>query len=527
MTRTSRPGVAISAPHPAAVDAAERIIMAGGNAVDAAVAAAAVLTVVYPHMCSIGGDAIALLRGADGKYLCVNGSGGYGSDETWQERLSGLTVMPLSGPLTVSVPGVASVWDVLLDLGGSLPVDAILEPAIDLARRGFAVSPNLAMALDSQQVELRADPGLSEVFFEADAPRRVGDVVIQATLAASLSRLAREGLDSIYRGGLAKTLADGLQTLSVPVTAGDLAGHRVIVEDPLGTAVNGLKLHTAGPNSQGYTALHALGSILQGGPTGQPVHSGVLAEIFYAADAHRDAHLADPRYVAVEVEGLFSDAAYRDSYRQAADRMAGVPRPAATALPRPGGDTVGITAVDGDGMAVSLIQSVFHSFGALILEPNTGFVLHNRAAFFSLDPYSPNRVEARKRPAHTLTPVIYEDSRGLVAAHGTMGGRGQSQIHSQLVLRALQGMSAQEAVAAPRFIVGGIDSGTNCDHVLVEPNLEDASVRQIRETSLRVFEGKYLDDQAGHAMIARRDASGSLDAGADPRSDGSTHISIQ
>lgn len=510
------PPIAVAAPHPAAVDTARDIAAAGGTVVDAAVAAAAVLTVVYPHMCSIGGDAIILLRRPDGTTLCLNASGAYGSAPTGLHQLS---TMPTRGPLAVSVPGLVSGWAALLERGGSLPLETLLEPAIRLARNGFPVSPNLARALGNEAATLRQDPGCHATLFAGPRPFALGEPLVQEALADTLEALARDGLESFYRGATGRRLATGFDALGVPVTAADLAGHQVSIEDPLTADFGDHRVSTAAPNSQGYALLYSLGAWRAGTPD-----AGVLAEIFYAANAHRDSVLADPRWAPFDVAALLTEQSYRDAREQAARRAGGGSRVRNAPSDKPTGDTVGIAAVDADGTAVSLIQSVFHAFGAQVLDPSTGVLLHNRASFFSLDPDSPNRVAAGKRPGHTLVPVIVEHRDGAVAAHSTMGGKAQTQIHTQLLLRSAAGFSAQDIVAAPRFIVGARRAGQTDDHVMVEPGLDPAAMDQLRRTSLTVEEVDHLNDDAGHSMIARVGADGLLDAGADPRSDGTVLI---
>ncbi|MFC9767390.1 gamma-glutamyltransferase family protein [Rhodococcus jostii] len=513
-------GVAVAAPHGAAVDAARTVLEAGGNAVDAAVAAAAALTVVYPHMCSMGGDVIAILRRADGTQVCINASGAYGSAAPADELFGSMKSMPITGPLTVSVPGAVSGWAALLEAGGSLPAATVLAPAIRLAREGVPVCPGLAEAIEHDRDALYADPGMRSKFVVANRPVSEGQVLVQPELACTLEDLAGEGLDSFYRGRTAALLATGMRKLGVPVIEDDLHRHRPSVEQPLIRDFPGFSVATARPNSQGYTLLRSLGAAFAGSSSPTSVDAGVLAEIFYDSDEHRDAHLADPRHARVEIEGLLTPHGYQRAFEQAAARVAGFPRLASAATPRPGGDTVGVTAVARDGTAVSLIQSVFHSFGSQLLEPETGLVLHNRAASFSLDAGSPNCVKAGQRPAHTLVPVIMTLDDGTVAAHGTMGGKAQSQIHTQLILRTLTGLTPQETVAAPRFVVGGFDAAGTNGKVLVEASLEATAVEQISRTTLSITQGKELDGYVGHSMIARVTARGSLDAGADPRSDG-------
>lgn len=497
--------IALAAPHSAAVEAADEIIEAGGNVVDAAVAAAAALTVVYPHMCSVGGDVIALLRTPDGKTTCVNASGSYGSGavNAWPDR--GPVRMPVYGPLTVTVPGAVSGWQVLLDLGGTLTAPAILAPAIRLARDGMPVAPNLARALASGRQRLQADSGLVDVFFKYGEPVGPGDIVTQPALAATLQRLADQGLSALY----GEEFAGGLAALGVPISLDDLQRHQAEVLEPLTMDVAGLRVVTAPPNSQGFTLLRNLGVIAVDHDSLTDIDPALLVELLHSSDLLRDQVLADPRVVEVDVHRELTAAALH----QAAANLRNGCRPDADPAPRPDGDTIAVAAIAADGTAVSLIQSIYHSFGSGLLEPSTGLVLHNRGSSFVLDPAAPNVVAPGKRPAHTLMPVLIEGPDGLIAAHGTMGGKAQSQIHTQLVQRMLEGRSAQEMVSSPRFIVGD-------DGVFFEGSIEGEVAARLRSTGRAVTVGAALDNSAGHSMVARLMPDGSLEAGADPRSDG-------
>jgi gamma-glutamyltranspeptidase/glutathione hydrolase len=511
-------GIALAAPHTAAVDAAREVIGGGGNAVDAALAAAAALTVVYPHMCSIGGDAISLLRTPDGDVSCVNSTGAYGSG--WlPERWGAAESLPVTGPLTVSVPGAAAGWGELWRRAGSAPIAAILAPAIRLATEGMTISEGLAAALVADAERLRLDPGMRMTFFDGEDPLPAGALVTQPALAATLLTLAEEGFEALYRGPLAVDLAASLAELGVPVTLDDLGAHQAIVEPPLVADLPGVRVATAPPNSQGFTFLRTLGAVEAGGGW-RSLDPAVLAELFHAGDRLRDEVLADPLVADVDVAPLLDPAALAEARAEAERHAAGGGRPEAAATPRPGGDTIAVTVVDADGTALSLIQSVFHAFGSLILEPRTGLVLHNRAAFFTLDPASPNVLAAGKRPAHTLVPVIVTTADGSVAAHGTMGGKAQSQIHAQLLRRTMLGDAPPAAVAAPRFIVGGTEAGDTEDRIFVEGGHEPGLVAALQRTGMRLVTAAGRDSEAGHAMIARLAGTGELSAGADPRSDG-------
>ncbi|WP_091228388.1 gamma-glutamyltransferase family protein [Microbacterium sp. 3J1] len=518
--------IAIAAPHEAAVRAAATIVSAGGNAVDAALAAAAALTVVYPHMCSLGGDMIAIVRLPNGDRICVNSTGAYGSRFSLAEVLDGRAAMPVEGPLTVSVPGVVAGWHAMHEAWGSISTEQLLQPAIELAALGTSVSPGLAEAIADDAATLREDPGMASVFFPEGKALTAGADLVQPALAHTLSALARDGLTSFYTGDTAALLDEGFAALGVPVTAEDLSAHVPRIEQPIARRVGDLRVSTAAPNSQGFTMLRTLGALRDDDTGALSTDTGLLAELFHSGDRIRDTALADPRFAPVDVDGMLQPEGLRRAREEAESSLRTGTREAAIHTPRPGGDTVAITVVDADGMAISLIQSVFHSFGCKLLEPLTGVVLHNRAAFFQTEPGHPNVVAIGKRPAHTLMPVIVESPDGTIAAHGTMGGKAQAQIHTQLLLRVLEGATPLEAVSAPRLIVGDSEHGTDDrDSVLIEPGIAETAQAQLAATTLEIRRGHENDSGAGHAMIARRNPDGRLSAGADPRSDGGVHVS--
>ncbi|CAN5352425.1 gamma-glutamyltransferase [soil metagenome] len=505
--------VALATPHTAALDAAETVVRQGGTVVDAAVAAAASLTVVSPHLCSVGGDLFALIRTPDGATTCLNASGAYGSAGTAQRLLSTGGQMPLYGPEAVTVPGTVSGWGAVLNVGSALPLVDVLAPAIKQAAAGVPLSPGLATSLRVGADRLFVDPGMRAVFAPGGRPPEAGELLRQPALAATLQELATDGLRSLYDGPLASRLAQGFERLEVPVTAADLAAHRFYVCEPLVGEHRGARVLTAPPNSQGYLLLGILAALdLRDEADPDPA---LLAELFAAADAVRDLELADPTTMAVDRQALVPGQELLDVAR--ARLASGRPQPRSG--PEPDGDTVALTAVADDGTAVSLIQSSFHGFGSGLLEPGTGMTLHNRGCFFSLVPGHPNVLAPGKRPAHTLMPVLVERPDGSIAAHGTMGGRQQPQIHAHLVQRMMEGATPQQAVAAPRFVVGAQDSASVTDRVLAEPGLDPRVLEQLGRCSLPVHASGGKNN-VGHAMISRLSADGSLAAGADPRSDG-------
>jgi gamma-glutamyltranspeptidase len=480
--------VAVAAPQPHAVRAGEEVAARGGSAVDATVAAAATLTVVYPHMTGVGGDLFALVRRPDGSAVSINSSGAYGS--AYEEVVA---PVPLLGPRSVTVPGAAAGWASLLDVGGVLPAAELLGPAIALAEEGAPVCRGLSLAVRELREEGTANAELLALLEGADVE---GATLRQPALARTLRTLADDGLASVCHGMVADELARGLAELGTPVTREDLARHRVVLEDPWVVETATMRVSTAPPNSQGYLLLalvNACGRLET--PASGLLDCGVawLRRLFARAEDCRTAELADPRHVRHGRDRLLDPG-----------RLLEEPGPPVAAA-RATGDTIAVTAVAEDGTAVSLIQSLFHSFGSQLLEPRTGLVLHNRGALFSADPASPNAPAPGKRPAHTLMPVLVEHADGRISAHGAMGGRAQPQIHLQVLRNVLAGMSPQEAVSAPRLVfqdgAAWAEEGFDALGIEAEPL-------------------PSLSDEVGHAMVSTLAADGTLSVGVDPRSDG-------
>lgn len=536
--------VALAAPHPAAVEAGRAAVAAGGNALDAALAAAAALTVVYPHQCSIGGDLIAVVRPAGGRPRAVlsagaaaaaidvdalrsrgataagprSGGDGIGSRPHREEardedgygggtRTGG--GMPESGPLTVTVPGVVAGWAAVAALGAALGWAERLRPAIALARGGVPVSAGLARAIRDGQAVIGADPGLSAVIGNA----REGDLLTQPALAGSLEALAADG-ETFYRGSLGDRLAAGLHRLGSPLSRADLAGHRAEVTEPLTARAHGAQWAAAPPPSQGATFLAVLG-------TERPLADARRAQLA------RDALLGDPRTGPVDLPGLLLGSggpAAGDPWVSGGDAAqpgeAGPdgsgPGAVTAAGPVGTGDTVAVTAVGADGTAVSLIQSVFQSFGAGLLEPDTGIVLHNRGSSFSLDPRHPGRLAPGARPPHTLCPAIALTG-DTVLALGCQGGRSQPWILAQVAADALGADDLAAVVARPRWII----DTSGAPALVLEPGVAgaDGLAAEAAALDLAVATVAGPHDRAGHVQVARLRGA-TLAAASDPRADG-------
>ncbi|WP_433441175.1 gamma-glutamyltransferase [Nonomuraea sp. CA-141351] len=490
--------IAIAAPHRAGVAAAREIVAAGGGVVDAALAAAAALTVAYPHQCSVGGDLVALVRSAEGEVRAVLSAGAAAGGLDVDALRGGSSRMPPGGPLTVTVPGVVAGWATLADLGGTLPLRRVLAPAAKLARDGVAVSDGLARAIKARLDVVRADPGLATLLLRGDGePLPSGADLRQPALARTLESVGADWR-SFYTGEVAERLVGGLRGLGSPLRAADFAAHRAEVCEPLRAEAGGLTWWTAPPPSQGASLL----AVLDAG-------EGLLAGA-RSAEARRDALLGDPRTSPVDLDGLLLRA------DRCVERL--------PAGPKPAGDTVAITAVAGDGSAVTLIQSVFQSFGSGLLEPSTGVVLHNRGSAFSLVPGHPGEVRPGARPPHTLCPAIGTGG-GKVVALGCQGGRAQPWILAQVAGDAAEAEDLAGLLARPRWVIGSRDLGLADPTLVLEPGVpgSDALAVTARDLGLAVASRPGPHDDAGHVQVARLGPEG-LAAATDPRADGAAEV---
>lgn len=509
---------AIATPHTLATGAGAVAFERGGNAVDAALMAAVTLAVAYPHNCGVGGDLFALVQRPDGAAIAINASGRApaGVDPDALRARYG-TAMPEEGVDSITVPGAVSGWATLHQEGARLPWTDAFGPAIALAHEGLAVSRSLSRALDEREALLCADPGMAEVFFLDGVPLPQGAQFRQPALGATLQRLATHGPSALYGGAIGERYAAGLRAAGAPITLDDLAAHSADVVAPLSGRYRDLDVRVVPPNSQGFALLEMLALAERLGIDPDPLgpDAGVLTLTFAAANRDRDHHLADPDAMRVHPSTLLDDG----HLAGLADRIRDAVPPTAVPEHRHGtGDTIALVTADADGWAVSLIQSLWDSFGSGILEPQTGIVAHDRGGCFTLEPGHPNEIAPGKRPFHTLMPVLVHRNGRLAAVAGSMGGASQPQINAQNLIRAFDlGMGAGETIAAPRWTVWG-EPGDGI--VRAEGTVPAAATARFEEAGFRIDPLEDVDEAVGHAHMILARPDGSLDVGSDPRADG-------
>ena len=514
---------AAATPHRLATDAAAIAFERGGNAIDAALAAATTLAVVYPHMCGVGGDLFALVQHRAGDVVAVNASGRApaGADLAAATAAGG-GVMPEHGPHTVTVPGAVSGWKALHEQGANLRWNDAFTHAIAYAHGGVSVASSLAEELAEESEHLASDPGLSSIFFVDGAPLREFDLVRQPALGATLQVIADDGPAVLYGGDVGRRYAEGLAALGVPIDIADLAGHTADLGSPLRARYRDIDVLVHPPNSQGFVLLEALLATerLGIGPDPSGADAGVLADVLRATARDRDHHLADPDQMRIHPSTLLDEGHIAGLCDEVRDGL-----PPVTAAPKRSGDTIALVTADVEGRAVSLIQSLYDGFGAGLLEPDTGIVAQNRGACFTLDPASPNLLTPGARPAHTLMPVIIQRGGRFEAVAGTMGGSAQPQINAMTLIRAFDlGRSPAEAVAEPRWLVGGMSPEGEVPTAIAESDVPTEAVAALQSHGYQVDTVSERSGSVGHAHMIRR-VSGGFEAGSDPRANGGARAS--
>lgn len=513
----------VTAPHHLASQAGLAILRRGGTAVEAAVAVAAALAVVYPHMTGIGGDGFWLIAEPGREPFGIDACGRAGAAVTADfYRSRGLDAVPWRGPLAANtVAGTISGWAAALEATRHwqtpLPLEALLEEAIHHAEAGIAVTVTQEELTRTKRGELEPVPGYASVYLPDGRVPVVGETLKLPALGATLRRLGRAGLDDFYRGDLARAIAADLARVGAPVTAADLAAQRASRVDPLTVRLRNARLYNMTPPTQGLASLMILALFDRLGVHESEGfdHIHGLVEATKQAFLVRDAHVGDPDLMTVDPRHFLTDAVL-DDLAARIDRTRAMPWP----RPSQAGDTVWFGVVDGAGRAVSMIQSVYFEFGSGVVLPETGIGWQNRGASFRVADDGWNAVRPGRKPFHTLNPALARFDDGRTMVYGNMGGEGQPQSQSAVFSRyGLFGTGLQAAVTAPRWLLGKT-WGDQSVTLKLEARFDPDLIEQLRAAGHDVEILPDFTSTMGHAGAIVHHPGGLLEGATDPRSDG-------
>lgn len=527
----------VSSPHPLATLAGVDALRAGGNAVDAAIAANAVLAVVYNHACGLGGDAFALVWSpTDSRLFAFNGSGRAPAQATVELLASrGIEEMPERGPFSVTVPGAVDAWSELVTRFGRRTLADALLPAADLAERGHVVTDRSASSIAASETLLHGDRNAAATFLPDGRPPPAGSLLRQPMLGRTLRLLALEGRDAFYRGPVARQIVQSIGEAGGVMSLDDLASHAGEWAEPASIEYRDVDVCTTPPNSQGVAALIALnvlGALRERGwhdvpgdtvlgpgevPSAARLHAQI--EATKVAWAERDRLIGDPERQPWDEGVLSAEHAHRLAERLD-PKHAGTFTPEATL----GGGTVYLTASDSEGWAVSLIESNYMGFGAGLMAGTSGVMLQNRGGSFSLAEGHPNRLAPRARPLHTLMPCMLMRGGRPWTAFGAMGGDGQTQTALQLVNSLVDdGLDPQAAVDRPRWVLRVRERyGPLASLVMEADGTTSQLLKELSALGHDVSVTTPRDALMGWAQITRHEQAGAdatLAGGGDPRAD--------
>jgi len=525
-TTLARRGISV-APHALAAQSATAVLREGGNALEAMVAAAATISVVYAHMNGIGGDAFWVVSPASEAPFAIDASGPAAQLATidfYRER--GNAQIPSRGPLAANtVAGTVAGWDLALEesrraWSGRMPLSRLLEDAIHYADAGVPVTASQETATRTKRAELEAVPGFAARFMPRGAIPARGTLFTQPSLAQTLRRLSEAGLDDFYRGDVARSMAHDLSVLGSPLRVADLELYRARRVAPLELSLSAARLFNMRPPTQGLVSLAILGICdrldLQNLAAESADYVHAIVEATKQAFLElRDPYLTDETWMTADPQALLAT----DRLQALAGRI-----DLRRALPWGGrtttGGTVWMGAIDANGCAVSFIQSIYYEFGSGVVLPGTEVNWQNRGCSFSLDADRINALHPGKRPFHTLNPALAQFSDGRTMVYGTMGGDGQPQTQAAVFTRyAWYRQPLQQAVSAPRWLLGRT-WGSMSETLKIESRFDDAVLEALRARGHDVEPLGAFDETMGHAAALVRHPDGVLEGAYDPRSDG-------
>ncbi|XP_052740495.1 oxamate amidohydrolase proenzyme-like [Bicyclus anynana] len=515
-------GMAVT-PHHLATQSAIRILMEGGTAMEAMVAAAATIAVVYPHMNSIGGDGFWLIVPPCGECVAIEACGPAGSLANHQ-FFEGYSKIPFKGPKSaITVAGTIGGWEEALkyvsESGYSrMSLSKLLADAITYAEDGFPVSSSQIQALQSFGFDENNSQEFRDIFLPNGTIPTEGEVFCQSDLAKTLKDLSRNGLNSFYRGELAKSIAKQMKLVGMPITESDLARYSAIRRTPLKLTHSQGELINLPPPTQGAVSLSILGMLdklgIDGQHEGQFIHATV--EATKQAFGLRDRYITDPRYMTVDAQSLLASS---EITKMASQINLNEASPSEKGLGQ--SDTIWMGVMDSKGYSVSFIQSTYQHFGSGIVIPGTGIVWHNRGISFTLKRNHLRSLVPGKKPFHTLNPAAAILNDGRVMIYGTRGGDGQPQTQAAIFHRyVIQCLNLQKSVSDPRWVYGSTVERNLNTFLNLESRFSNETIEYLKKRGHKVVILEPFSENVGHAGALVRYPGGILEGAYDPRSNG-------
>jgi gamma-glutamyltranspeptidase/glutathione hydrolase len=516
---------AVLAPNSLAAQAGLDILREGGNAIEATIAVASTLAVVYPHMTGIGGDGFWLIHEPGAPMQAIDACGAAGSNVR-AELYAGASSIPWRGPLAANtVAGTISGWGKAYDyskekLRGKLPFHRLLESAIEYATHGYPVTHSQVNNTRAKLGELMLQPGFAQTFLnpQGEVPR-YADVHRFPALAQTLKQLAKAGASDFYRGDLAHQIAKDLKQVGSPVQLTDLQNHQTVLKSPLHLELACAKLYNTAPPTQGLASLLILGiyeKIKQShwsADNVQGIHG--LVEATKQAFKIRDRYVTNPATMALNAQDLLSEKLILE-LAQSIDIHQASPWPA----PKSDGDTTWLGVIDDQGRAVSMIQSIYFEFGSGVVLPSTGIWWQNRGCSFDLRPHQLRSLAPGRKPFHTLNPAMAKLNDGRLLVYGTMGGEGQPQTQAAVFSRYVWDRhNPRSAVAAPRWLLGKTWAEQSTT-LKLESRFEHEVIEGLKALGHPIEIVSDYDERLGHAGALVLHTNGIIEGGEDPRSDG-------
>lgn len=514
----------VVAPHHLAAEAGLSVLKDGGNAIEAMIAAASTIAVVYPHMNGLGGDSFWLI-GRTGTHpvgIQACGRAAQGVSRQWYKE-RGLSAIPGRGPQSaITAFGTVDGWQRAFDIsreqyGGKLPLQRLLDEATHHARDGVPVSNSLHNNAVTKLGELVDVPGFADAYLINGAPLPVASRLRQTRIADTLARLAEAGLSDFYHGDIARSIAQDLEQVGSPLRLADFEQHEAKVVKPLSIEIDGHKVFNMPPPTQGLASLIilALYNRMKAKSSDSVEHIHTLVEATKAAFRVRNAYVTDPDYMHRPSEDFLADTAIAEmAESMSLEHAASWPDP-----PQPG-DTVWLAATDKSGLSVSFIQSIYWEFGSGVILPGTGITCQNRGTSFELSENATNSLEPGRLPFHTIQPAMAELNDGRLMAYGTMGGEGQPQTQAAVFTRhVVHGNDLQSSITAPRWLLGRTwgESSTN---LKLESRFDSELVNALVAQGHEIEVVGEFEEMMGHAGAIVHHPDGLLEGASDPRSDG-------